>query len=228
MKIYVFFVVLVLQGVAGYAQVSDHIVIPAEDSISNHYSYLFPSFMEAEVKFRDGRSFTYKMDFNMLICEMQYINTKGDTLQITNAGLIDSIRMDSCSFIYDYQKGYFQIVAVSDAASLAIYRRASFLPVQKGGMGENRQDGGVQQFNLMNTREGTRPLVLDQDINAVRTTTYLLILKSGEMENAGKAAFMKLYNGDKKSFDQYIMANKINLNQQDDLEKLFHFCTQPK
>jgi hypothetical protein len=39
---------------------------------------------------------------------------------------------------------------------------------------------------------------------------------------------MKLYNGDEKSFDHYIKANKINLNQQDDLEKLFHFCTQPK
>ena len=67
MKIYIFFVVLVLQGVAGFAQVSDHVVIPAGDSISNHYSYLFPSFKEAKVNFRDGRSFTYKMDFNMLI-----------------------------------------------------------------------------------------------------------------------------------------------------------------
>ena len=43
---------------------------------------------------------------------MQFINPKGDTLVITNPADIDSILLDSCSFIYDYRKGYFQILAV--------------------------------------------------------------------------------------------------------------------
>jgi hypothetical protein len=228
MRTYIYLVALVLQGAAAYAQVSEKTVIPAGDSISNHYRYLFPSFKEAKVKFRDGRSFTYKMDFNMLLCVMQYINTKGDTLEITNAELIDSIRMDSCAFTYDNQKGYFQIIAVSDAASLAVNRRCTFQFVQKGAMDKSEQSSQVQMITDVNGRQGSIPLVSDQDTYVVRTTTYLLVLKSGEMMNAGKTPFMKIYNGDKKTVEQYIKANKINFNQQDDLEKLFDFCTQTK
>jgi hypothetical protein len=223
-----YFAALVLQGATAHAQTYDRTIISGGDSISHHYSYLFPSFKEAMVKFRDGRYFSYKMNFNTLLCDMQFINTKGDTLAITNGELIDSIQLDSSYFIFDYQKGYFQIVAVSDAARLAIYRRSTFEPVQKGGMGESKQSGGVEMINAMNTRQGARPLVLNQDIYAVRKTTYYLIFNRGDMETAGKAAFMKLYGGDVKSFDQYIRSNKINYNDQGDLERLFHFCTQSK
>ena len=224
-----YFAALVLQGVPAHAQQRyDRTVIPAGDSISNHYSYLFPNFTNATVKFRDGRSFVYKINFNMLLCDMQFINRRGDTLAITNAELIDSILLDSCSFIYDYQKGYFQIVAVSDAGRLAIYRQSTFQPVQKGGMGESKQSGGVEMINLINSRQGALPMVLNQDMYVMRKTTYFLIFKSGEMENAGKAAFLKIYGGDKKSFEEYVKENKINFNEQGDLDKLFHFCTQSK
>jgi hypothetical protein len=223
-----FFAALVLLGGTAHAQAYDRTIISGGDSISHHYSYLFPSFREAMVKFRDGRSFTYQMNFNTLLCDMQFINTKGDTLTITNGVDVDSILLDSSYFIFDYRKGYFQIVAVSDAARLAIYRRSTFEPVQKGGMGEAKQSGGVEMINSVSGRQGTIPLVLNQDIYVVKKTTYLLIYKSGEMENAGRAAFMKIYDGDKKSFEQYVKANKINFNEQGDLEKLFNFCTQNK
>jgi len=228
MRKYIYLGALVLPGLAAHSQVSEKTVISAGDSISNHYSYLFPSYKEAKVKFRDGRSFTYKMDFNMLLCVMQYINTKGDTLQITNGELIDSIRMDSCAFTYDNQKGYFQIIAVSDAASLAINRTASFQFVQKGAMDKSDQSSQVQMITDVNSRQGSIPLVSAQDTYVVRTTTYLLILKTGEMVTAGKNAFIRLYNGDKKTVEQYIKENKINFNQQADLEKVFNFCTQSK
>jgi hypothetical protein len=223
-----FFAALVLQGFAARSQLYEKTIVHAGDSISKHYSYLFPFFQDATVKFRDGRSFVYKINFNTVLCDMQFINPKGDTLVITNAELIDSILVDSCSFIYDYQKGYFQILAVSDAAKLVVHRQSTFDPVQIGGMGEERSSGGVEMINSVSGRQGTFPLVLSQDIYVLKKTSYLVVYKNGEMENAGKAAFMKIYGGDKKSFDQFVKANKIDFNKQGDLEKLFHSCTQSK
>ncbi len=223
-----FFAALLLQGITARSQAYDKTIVHAGDSISHHYSYLFPFFRDATVKFRDGRSFVYKINFNTLLCDMQFINPKGDTLAITNAELIDSILMDSCSFFYEYQKGYFQILAVSDAARLAVHRQSSFEPVEIGGMGESRSSGGVDMINSFSGRQGTLPLVLNRDIYVLKKTSYLVVYKGGEMENAGKAAFLKIYGGDKKSFDQYVKANKIDFNKQGDLEKLFHFCTQSK
>jgi hypothetical protein len=219
------FAVVVLHGVSVHAQAYDKMIIHAGDSIKNHISYLFPAFTDALVKFRDGRSFVYKMNFNLVLCDMQYINKKGDTLAITNGELIDTIRMESCYFIYDYQKGYFQIIDESDAGRLAVYRRTSFQPVQTGGYGEGRQSGGVEMISSLNGKQGSLPLVLNQDMYIVRKTSYFLIDKGGAMENASKPAFLKIYSGDKKSFDQFVKANKINYNDQGDLEKLFNFCT---
>lgn len=224
-----YFAALVMQGVRVHAQEYNKLIIHAGDSISHHYSYLFPDFQNAAVEFRDGRSFTYKMNFNLVLCDMQFINKKGDTLAITNGEDIDSIGMDSSSWVYDYQKGYFQIVAAAGPWKLAVYRRTTFEPVQNGGMGESRQSGGVEMINAVSGRQGTLPLVLNQDIFVVRKTSYWLIYyKIGDMESAGKTAFMKLYGGDKKSFDQFVKANKINFNVQGDLEKLFQFCIQSK
>lgn len=220
------FTLLILQGVTAHSQEYDKLIIHSGDSISRHYTWLFPSFENATVKFRDGRIFVYEMNFNTMLCDMQYIGRNGDTLAITNAELVDSIRFDSSSFIYDYKKGYFQIVAGSGAVSFAIYRRTSFEPVQAGGMGEARQSGGVEVIDAINTRQGMLPPVLNQDMYALKKTAYYLISKNGDFENAGKGAFLKIYHGDRKSFERYVRQNKIDFNDQADLEKLFHFCVQ--
>ena len=72
------------------------------------------------------------------------------------------------------------------------------------------------------------PLFFNQDIYALRTTSFLIFYMGGQTEDAGKAAFMRIYHGDKGTFDEFVKTNKINFNKQGDLEKLFHFCTQAK
>ena len=222
------FAALLLQGVIAGAQQEDKTIIHAGDSLSKFYTYLFPSFGDATVKMRDGRSVTYQMNFNTLLCDMQFINRKGDSLVITNPADIDSILLDSCSFIYDYKKGYFQILAVCGAVSLAVHRQTTFDPVPFGAMGAKSQVGGVEMINSVSNRQGTVPLTLNEDIYVLKRTSFLLYYKGGGIENAGKADFMRIYNGDKKSFDQFVKTNQIDFNKPDDLEKLFKFCTQSK
>lgn len=222
------FAAVLLQGVSAQAQIYDKMIIHAGDSISKYRSYLFPSFGDASVKMRDGRAVIYKMDFNLLLSNMQFINSKGDTLVITNPVDIDSILLDSCSFIYDYKKGYFQILATSGAVSLAVHRQTTFEPVPFGGMGNKMPSGGVEMINSVSNRQGTLPLVLNEDIYVLKSTSFFIYYSGGQTENAGKAAFMKIYDRDKRSFDQFVKANKIDFNNQGDLEKLFQFCTQNK
>jgi hypothetical protein len=222
------FAALFLQGLTARAQINDKTIIHAGDSLSNYYTYLFPSFGDAVVKMRDGRSVIYKMNFNLLLSDMQFINPKGDTMVITNPADIDSILLDSCSFIYDYKKGYFQMLAVSDAVSLTVHRHTTFEPVPNGAMGAKSPTGGVEMLNSIANRQGTIPLVLDEDIYVLENTIFFLYYRGGGVENAGKAAFMRIYNGEKRSFDQFVKTNKIDFNKQGDLEKLFHFCIQSK
>lgn len=219
---------LLLQGVSARAQVYDKMIIPAGDSISKYTTYLFPSFGDATVKARDGRSSIYKMNFNLLLCDMQFIDQKGDTLVITNPADIDSIQLNGCSFIYDHNKGYFQILAVSGVVSLAVHRQTRFDPVPVGAMGAKNESGRVVMMNSIPSRQGTMPLRLNEDIYVLKSMSFVLFYEGGETENAGKAAFRGIYRGDKKDFDQFVKANRIDFNNQGDLEKIFQFCAQSK
>lgn len=222
------FTVLLLQAVSVLAQKNDATIVHVGDSLSKFYTYLFPSFEDATVKMRDGRSFVYKMNFNTVLCGMQFINSKGDTLVITNAEEIDSILLDSCSFIYDFKKGYFQILATSGKLNLAVYRQCTYQPVAYGAMGSNGSSVNVEMANSISNRQGTAPLTLNEDIYLLKHTNYVLYYLGGETEDVGKSTFSRIYKGDKKSFDKFIKANKIDFNKQGDLEKLFQFCTQSK
>jgi hypothetical protein len=227
MKIFLFAAML-LQGVTARTQNNDKTIIYAGDSLSKHYTWLFPTFGDATVKMRDGTSLIYKMNFNLLLCDMQFINPKGDTLVITNPAVIDSILLDSSSFIYDYKKGYFQILLTSGTVCLAIHRQTTFDPVPIGAMGAKSQAGGVEMINSVSNRQGTFPLTLNEDIYVLKSTSFLLYYKGGGIENAGKADFMRIYHGDRRTFDQFVKTNKIDFNKQGDLEKLFQFCAQSK
>ena len=223
------FLLLLLDSVTIHAQtINDKLIIHAGDSLSKHVSWLFPSFRDATVKFRDGRSVVYKMNFNLLLADMQFIGQRGDTMVITNPVDIDSIRLDSCSFIYNHHEGYFQILLAADRVSLAIHRRTTIQPVPIGGEGSNGSSGGVEMINAISNRQGAMPLVLNENMYVWENTSFVLYYKDEMSENAGKAAFLKLYNGDRKSFDQFVKTNKIDFNKQGDLEKLFHFCTSSK
>jgi hypothetical protein len=227
MKIFLF-AALLLQGVTARSQINDKMIIHAGDSLSKHYTWLFPTFGDATVKMRDGTSLIYKMNFNLLLCDMQFINPKGDTLVITNPAVVDSILLDSSSFVYDYKKGYFQILVTSGTVSLAIHRQTTFDPVPIGAMGAKSQAGGIEMINSVSNRQGTFPLTLNEDIYVLKSTSFLLYYKGGGIENAGKADFMRIYKGDRRTFDEFVKANKIDFNKQGDLEELFQFCAQSK
>ena len=71
----------------------------------------------------------------------------------------------------------------------------------------------------------TVDLRLNQDIYVYEKTEYFLMDNKGEFIKATKSNFLKIFNDDKKRIENFLKLNKPNFNRQNDLEKLFHFCT---
>ena len=80
------------------AQVYDKKTVHAGQSLSEVSYYLFPSFRDAKVQFKKGGELVSKLNFNLLICQMQFIDPKGDTLNLTRLEDIDEIDFDSTFF----------------------------------------------------------------------------------------------------------------------------------
>lgn len=60
--------------------------------------YRYPKFLIGKVFFRDGKSTSAKLNYNLLVGDMQYIDLNGDTLSIANSKEVGYIKIEEDSF----------------------------------------------------------------------------------------------------------------------------------
>ena len=226
MKMIFLLAFVVLQSLRLCAQQFDRITIPSGEYLSHYYTYRFPQFENATVMFKTGQSMTARVNFNMLLCTMEFVDTSGDTLEISKPGDIDYIKLTSCSFIYD--KGYYEVISSFDSLMLLVSRKASFEGVKTGAMGTPAHGTSVDGYDVISTGSGLRQLQLSEDMFVNKKTMYLLAVKNGEMISATKSGFMKMFGSKKNDVETFLKSDKINFNKQNDLDKLFRFCTRQK
>lgn len=192
------------------------------ETIASESTYLFPAFTNATVKLKNGGVLNSTMNFNLLICEMQFIGADKDTLVLTKPQEIDSIIFDNEVFFFN--KGFYEILASSDSVKLAVLRRASYEPVKIGALGISNNSGtGTQSYTSILTYAGSKNLVINEDINITTETAYVLIKNNKEMIKANKSGFIKIFPSKEADIQTYLKQNKIDFNKEADLKKLFAF-----
>ncbi len=208
------------------AQVYVTKTIHSGESIPDVSSYLFPSFTDATVKLKNGGRLTSKLNFNLLISDMQFIGPDNDTLSITNADNIDSILLNNAVFFFN--QGYYEIVASADTVKLAILRKTTYQAITIGALGlPNHTGTGIKSYTSFLTYVGEKKLVMNEDIEATSETTYYLITNGTVFNKANKTSFIKVFPGKEKNIQAYLKQAKTDFNKQADLEKLFQFCLAP-
>jgi len=97
------------------------IVIKAGASVNESVSmtdlYQYPQFVSGKIFFRSGDSAVAKFNYHRLLDEMQFIDLKGDTLNIANAAMIRLIRINND--VYYYDEGYVKLIKDTNEIKLA-------------------------------------------------------------------------------------------------------------
>jgi hypothetical protein len=219
---------LVLYSFAGRAQQTEKITVKAGEDLSAvlsiHGLYKFPAFNLGTVLFKDQTTTRAKMNFNVFLNEMQFIDNKGDTLVINNPELIDSITLDSGVFFYE--KGYRQVIAAYNSIKLVVEQKISYETVKNGAFGLPSPGASIEAYGRSTSTTSINELALNEDIVVKRETSYFLTYKKYRSTRANHSGFFTVFPGIKKEIDDFIEANKINFAQEVDLKKLTGFCAQ--
>jgi hypothetical protein len=225
MKKYLLLLILISTFNITHAQVYQRKTMPAGEKIASETTYLFPAFTNAVVKLKNGGTLSSIMNFNLLICEIQFIGPGKDTLVLTKPEEINSIIFDSSVFFF--ANGFYQVIASSDSVKLAVLRRASYEPVKIGALGlPNHSGTGIQSYTSIVTHVGSKDLVMNEDIDITTETAYFLIRPDKEIIKVSKAGFMKMFPSKPAGIKTYLKQNKTDFNKETDLKKLFAYCTQ--
>ena len=217
---YVSFICLI--GIRANAQVYDRRILHMGETLSGDAYFLFPSFAESSVHFKNGGDLSAKMNYNLLLCQIEFINPKGDTLDLAKTEEIDSVRINGSVFFY--KDGCFEIAPGGDSVRLVVLRNASFEPMKIGAMGIASHSGGIESFTSIIAENGVKELVINEDFSITKKTTYFFMLPNGDMQIASKSFLLKTFPSKKKDIEHYIKSNKVNFNRQPDLVKLLKFC----
>ncbi|MGC4036331.1 MAG: hypothetical protein QM764_10230 [Chitinophagaceae bacterium] len=209
------------------AQVTKTYKVSAGDDISAALSiygvYRFPSFIYGLVLFKDGTTTNAKMNFNVFLNDMQFIDNKGDTLAINHAELIDSIKLDST--VYYFDKGYCEIILDNSGVKLIAKEKVNYEIMKKGAYDLPSRGGSIETYGVSDVNYNpAKKITLNEDIIIKKETTYFVSAKKFRVYKADKRGFLNAFPDQKKEITEFADSSKINFDNEDDLKKLLQFC----
>jgi len=211
------------------AQAQDStIIIKAGTSFNESVSiadlYEYPQFVYGKVFFRPGDSSSGRLNYNRFLDQMQFIDFKGDTLNIAYPGTIKFIRISNELFYYD--NGYVKLIKDNNTIKLAAKRTLIVSGKNKIGAYNMASPGSAiysyGSFNINNKNYNLTPNV---DITLTKKTQYYFGDKYNHFVLANKKNLLSLYSKQDATVTAYLKENKVDFNNREDLEKLLHYLT---
>jgi hypothetical protein len=185
--------------------------------------YRYPQFLPGQVYYRNGNEAAGKLNFNLLVQEIQFINDDGDTMALDQIETVQLLRIGQDTFYYN--KGIVQSIGRYQDVQLAVKERLVLKDVQKiGAYGMTNPGGSVDSYNAIRIGQGTYKLAMNQNLVFKKDRDYLLVIKNKLFLPLNRHSIEKAFPAKRNTLDNFITKNKINLQKEEDIRKLLAFC----
>lgn len=189
--------------------------VPWRDSV-----YRFPSFEPGTVTFSTGYSpqEQVRMNYNLYFMQMDYISSKGDTLQVKPSKELKLISIGDHFFYHDYKEGYLEVIqqlpVALGARHLMVAQYIDHLP------GGTYRKPGYAPFS----DEDARGAAITLDRYYVKDCDYFFIGTSNEVLNATPASVFRLFREHKNAVRSYLDEHDVDFENREQLMNLLTFC----
>ena len=192
------------------------------ESVSITDLYEYPQFVYGKVFFRQGDSTVARLNYQRLSDAMQFIDFKGDTLDIAYAGTIKFFRINNDIFYYD--DGYVKLIKDNNTVKLAEKKTLRVSGRNKiGAYDMASPTSAITNYGSLIDQKAIYKLVPREDIILKRKTEYYLGDKYNHFVLANKKNLLRLYSKQEGPITRYLKENNVDFNNKEDLEKLLQF-----
>jgi hypothetical protein len=192
------------------------------EAVAPNVRFRYPEFVLGEVYFKDGTVSKAPLNFNRVLGEMQFIDSKNDTLSIDNEAMIKYIVANNDTFYYS--KGYVELVASKPLVKLGKSEKLKIGDTRKiGGYNQSTSNSAITTISTMYTRSGVNTLDQRVDLLLVKETLYYIGDSYNHFLPVSKRNIMKLFGRQEASIEQYFRDNNVRFNNEDDLKKLIDY-----
>lgn len=184
--------------------------------------YRFSNFIKGTVLFKDGSKSAARMNYNALFGEMLFIDAKGDTLAISNPGLVKEIRIEDKIFYYD--QTYLEKKSTAGTKTIAERDYFAFSDIKKeGAMGKSTTTVAVESMKVDQSRTMHRFNMVANDYFTLQKRKDIYIAdEQMKFTLATRKNLSKIIGS--KNLKEYSGQNTIDFDNPEDIEKVLkHF-----
>lgn len=195
--------------------------LKAEDCIPFEERFRFKEFTTGTVFFENGTEIEAKLNYNLMLREMQYLKGK-DTLTIANESDIKQIIISGTTFIID--KGYLELV-YEGKIKVAEKQYFNLMDVRKKDpYGDIGAGAATNSYGSLHTNNGQYyKLTLNQDRLFQKVSEFFLATPSGSFVPFNRKKAKQLFSQNKKAINAYLKSNKVNFDSRKDIIRFAEF-----
>jgi hypothetical protein len=219
-------------GLTASAQADGPIRVKAGEEVGNAIPvgqrYRYEGFRPGSIKYLSGTVSNGRLNYNLLLGEMQFIDPKGDTLSLAGEITLDHVRVGDDLFYYDPENAYLEVVADFNPVKLARKQMLVMAGNEKeGGYGQSTGTGAIKNYSSYATQNSQLLRFKPKgDLLFNREETFFIVDGNKRAHKARRAGILKVYGRHKKAVEQYLKEQPVDFGQEADLKKLLGFCAQ--
>jgi hypothetical protein len=227
MKIIFLLIVFLSCSTLIFSQKTEIITIKAGQDISILYNhiYKYPQFVYGKLFFKDGTVAGGKMNYNLIIGKVQFIDEKNDTLVIADEAAIKFITIGTDTFYYD-KDNYVELVANYGEVKMALQQRIKFIDEKSiGAFGIPTSTQNIDNYNTLRANN-TYSLKVNKDLVYSKECKYYFSEGESNFLVANKKNILKGFPNKRTVIESFLKEHEINYNNEEDLKSLFgHLVT---
>ena len=194
------------------------------ESVSITDQFEYPQFVYGKVFFRPGDSSGGRLNYNRFLDQMQFIDFKGDTLNIAYPGTVRFIRINNDLFYYD--NGYVKLIKDNNTIKLAAKQTLRLSAKTKiGAYNMPSSSSAIDSYSSLVIDNKNYNLTPREDITLTKKTEYYFGDKYNHFVLANKKNISRLYSKQDGKITEYLKVNNVDFNKWEDIEKLFQYLT---
>lgn len=190
-------------------------------SFSPNGFYRFPQFTTGALfsRMRSGNS-SQLFNYNLLYDKIQFIN-QGDTMEMSNPTLFDSILIDNQLFYYRQEYGFLEQVAASGIIKLVKKTSIKIKPLTIGAYDGATTTSAINKVNTYTTGFNVYNFTVNEDVVIKESVDWYWMNKNGEIKKATKNNLLLLLPESKqKNTQAFIRENKTSFTKEEDMVRL--------
>ena len=207
-----------------YSQAIERIYVNSGDDQWDNFMlaiYLYPSFKEGMVEFKNGQRFTRPMNYNRIGGTVEFISEKNDTVAFADEAAVGHVNIGGDIFVFTPACMRF---LSSKKVKLYVYEKMKIGDKQKiGAFGIPNSGSAIETVDRIESNQRSYRLNPNETVILRKATSYFIQTATSDIMPANKKNVLNLFSGNQEPVKAYFKDHNVNFNKQSDVVELVNF-----